>query len=113
MLAFNLKYYTDAEDLDFLMEDIKSDALFRDMENLTKAMCGIIEDFALVSFIPLNIQDTEMALKLVQQVDRGNGYSFSGLEGTEVDILQKMGLPDVDFEYNRISAVQEKYFSDD
>lgn len=57
---------------------------------LNKAICGLIEDFSLVSFVPLNIQvwfllrssnlvdillqDKDSVYKLVRIIDKANGY---------------------------------------
>jgi len=71
-------------------------------------MCEIIQDFGLVNFCTLNIQDKESVAKLVKEIDRANGYAFTGTLQVASE-LRKLNVPDLDYEYYRVAAVQEKY----
>lgn len=46
-------------------------------DRLSIALCQLVEDFNLVSFSLLNIQDKETMASLVRTIDRSNGYIFT------------------------------------
>jgi len=108
-LDFHLDFYTDVIDLrkvlQYLHEDSQSDSRFF---KLNEVISELIEDFGLVSFQPLNIQDKEDMNKLLRNIDKANGYIFGGLtSGNEsiMDIAESV----TDWEYNRVAAVEDKY----
>jgi hypothetical protein len=43
---------------------------------LTAAFCELVDDYALVSFLPLNIEDAETVGRVLAATDRANGYSY-------------------------------------
>eukprot|EP01033_Poteriospumella_lacustris_P010264 gene10264-7287_t len=43
---------------------------------LTAAFCEMVDDYALVSFLPLNIEDAETVGRVLAATDRANGYSY-------------------------------------
>ena len=53
-IDFNLDFYTEVMDLNYLHQYL--DQSSPQLVKLNKAICGLIQDFSLVSFIPLNIQ---------------------------------------------------------
>lgn len=55
-IAFNLEYYTEVLDLSYLLDHLASDPFFRHYRQLNEKLVQLIEDYSLVSFIPLNIQ---------------------------------------------------------
>jgi len=112
-LDFNLDFYTDVQDLSFLQQVLEKDKVTAKYKNLTAALSELIEDFNLVSFSTLNIEDKESVLKLLKIIDKANGYIYSGLPTMDQAKLPKLDVPDIDFEYNRVAAIQEKYMLDD
>ena len=54
--AFNLDYYTEVLDLQYLLEHLSEDPFFHKYKKLNEALVGLVEDYSLVSFIPLDIQ---------------------------------------------------------
>lgn len=54
--AFNLDYYTEVLDLGYLLEHLSDDPFFRRYKRLNEALIGLVEDYSLVSFTPLNVQ---------------------------------------------------------
>ena len=55
-LAFGLDYYTEVLDLSYLLEHLSDDPFFRKYMKLNKALVGLVEDYSLVSFLPLTVQ---------------------------------------------------------
>lgn len=64
--AFNLDYYTEVLDLSYLVDHLASDPFFRNYRRLNTKLVEVIEDYSLVSFVPLNVQ-------VMQQEERGGG----------------------------------------
>ncbi|XP_068656364.1 GPN-loop GTPase QQT1 isoform X2 [Aristolochia californica] len=109
-LAFNLEFYTDVQDLSYLQNHLDQDP--RSAKKLTKEFCDVIENFGLVNFTTLDIQDKESVGNLVKLIDKSNGYIFLGIESSAVE-FSKIAAGPTDWDYYRTFAVQEKYMKDD
>ncbi|KAH0452839.1 hypothetical protein IEQ34_017163 [Dendrobium chrysotoxum] len=69
-------------------------------KKLTKELCDVIQDFSLVNFTTLDIQDKESVGNLVKLIDKSNGYIFSGIEGSVVE-FSKIAAAPLDWDYYR------------
>jgi hypothetical protein len=60
-LAFNLDYYMDVQDLSYLVQHMErsNPRMSKRYSKLTAGLCELVEDFSLVSFAGLNIEDRE------------------------------------------------------
>jgi len=84
-MAFNLEYYLRAGDgnLESLVQklfpysDDEEHPLDASYRNFVKALSQVTEDFSLVSFVPLAIEDKDSALHALSVCDKANGFSFS------------------------------------
>lgn len=56
MPAFNLDFYTEVLDLSYLLEHLASDPFFKKFLRLNEKLAEVIQDYGLVSFVPLNVQ---------------------------------------------------------
>lgn len=74
--AFPLDYYTEVQDLSYL-----SDHLAETQPRLAR-MCAVlgelVEDFGLVAFEPLAVEDQASMLQLLGVLDRAIGYTVEG-----------------------------------
>nr|XP_009777327.1 PREDICTED: GPN-loop GTPase 2 isoform X2 [Nicotiana sylvestris] len=111
-LAFNLDFYTDVQDLSYLQYELGQDPRSAKYRKLTKELCEVIEDFGIVNFTTLDIQDKESVGNLVKLIDKTNGYVFAGIDASAVE-FSKIAVGPVDWDYYRVAAVQEKYMKDD
>ncbi|XP_009865582.1 PREDICTED: GPN-loop GTPase 2 [Apaloderma vittatum] len=107
-LAFNLDYYTEVLDLSYLVDHLASDPFFRNYRRLNEKLVEVIEDYSLVSFIPLNVQDKESMQQVMRAVDKANGYSFGDEEHRSLEALMSAAMG-ADFHFTSTLAVQEKY----
>ncbi|RHZ22872.1 hypothetical protein DYB37_004661 [Aphanomyces astaci] len=127
-LSFNLEFYTDVLDLRYLLDRLEAqdygdtyddiedeDALqpppavaarklkvrerFRKMHEV---LIEVIEDFSLVSFLPLQIEDVDSLQKVVNAIDKSNGYVY---EGKAAQVISG----DRDFQSERIGDMEERY----
>uniref|UniRef100_A0A8D0B556 GPN-loop GTPase 2 n=1 Tax=Salvator merianae TaxID=96440 RepID=A0A8D0B556_SALMN len=107
-LAFNLDYYTEVLDLSYLVDHLASDPFFKNYRRLNEKLVEVVEDYSLVSFVPLSIQDKESMQRVMQAVDKANGYSFGDLEHRNLAALMSAAVG-ADFHFTSTLSVQEKY----
>ena len=70
---YNLDYYTDVLDLEYLLEHMPDDPFTSKYRSLNTALTGLIADYSLVNFLPVTVKSREMLLAVSQQVDKANG----------------------------------------
>ncbi|KAL9103900.1 MAG: hypothetical protein Q9163_001093 [Psora crenata] len=90
-LPFNLDYYTEVQDLSYLLPHLAhehSAIRHSKFEGLNKAVIELVEDFGLVGFETLAVEDKRSMMTLLQAVDRAGGYAFGGAEGANDTVWQ-------------------------
>lgn len=109
-LAFNLDFYAEVQDLNYLVPFLEQERpVFKQgkFEDLNKAIVELIENFGLVSFETLAVEDKHSMMKLLQAIDRAGGYVFGGAEGANDTVWQvamRQGITTMD-----IRDVQERW----
>lgn len=109
-IAFNLDFYTEVQDLSYLVPQLAQESpLFAGgkFESLNRAVIDLVEDFGLVSFEPLAVEDKKSMMSLLRVLDRAVGYAFGGAEGANDSIWQvavREGIGTMD-----IRDVQERW----
>ena len=98
----------------------------RKYSKLTRGLCELVEDFSLVNFLPLAIEDKTSVQRVLAIVDKSIGYfnaggfsaaTIPGPDGTtpgngEVDERTLISHRAVGSEYERNFEVQERFFKD-
>jgi hypothetical protein len=85
-LPFNLDFYTEVQDLNYLIpalameQGASANAKF---DKLNDALIQLVEDFGLVGFETLAVEDRASMANFVRAVDRANGWVFAGARGTD------------------------------
>lgn len=117
-LPFNLDFYTEVHDLTYLLPHLEreqssgipgpataprsdADAMALDgpgegdddqptskYSALNKAIVELVQDFALVGFETLAVEDKRSMMALLRAVDRAGGYAFGGVEGANDTVWQ-------------------------
>ena len=91
-LPFNLDFYTELQDLSYLLPHLQSESPGRlgneKFEGLNKAICELVQDFQLVSFETLAVENKRSMMGLLRAVDRAGGYAFGPAEGANESIWQ-------------------------
>ncbi|KAL9024662.1 MAG: hypothetical protein Q9196_006350 [Gyalolechia fulgens] len=90
-LPFDLEYYTEAQDLSDMMPHIlEENPVMRHpkFEGLNNAVIELVEDFGLVAFETLAVEDKKSMMTLLQAIDRAGGYAFGGAEGANDTVWQ-------------------------
>ncbi|KAK8961940.1 hypothetical protein KSP40_PGU001634 [Platanthera guangdongensis] len=108
-LAYNLDFYTDVEELSYLQYHLDQDPRSSKYRKLTKGLCDVIQDFSLVNFTTLDIQDKESVGNLVKLIDKSNGFIFAGIEASVVE-FSKIAAAPLDWDYNRYPFLIAFYF---
>eukprot|EP00879_Flechtneria_rotunda_P006034 GHRR01006346.1.p1 GENE.GHRR01006346.1~~GHRR01006346.1.p1 ORF type:complete len:334 (+),score=112.45 GHRR01006346.1:132-1133(+) len=92
-LAFNLDYYTEVQDLRYLLGSMGERGFSRRFRKLSASLCELVEDYGLVSFTPLAIQDRASVERLINLVDKANGAIYAALDKQKPeDIAVPSGL---------------------
>lgn len=107
-LAFNLDFYTEVMDLSYLLDHLASDPFFKKFHHLNKKLAEVIQDYSLVSFVPLNVQDKQSMITVLRAVDKANGYCFGDLEERNLQAMMSAAVG-ADFQFDMTLGVQEKY----
>ncbi|KAF2020007.1 hypothetical protein BU24DRAFT_419597 [Aaosphaeria arxii CBS 175.79] len=107
-LPFNLDYYTEVQDLSYLLPLLNKEqtsgipgptsATTKDVAEgdepvskysaLNQAIVDLVEDFALVGFETLAVEDKKSMMILLRAIDRAGGYAFGGVEGANDTVWQ-------------------------
>ncbi|KAK2844358.1 hypothetical protein Q5P01_011017 [Channa striata] len=107
-LSFNLDFYTEVMDLTYLLDHLAADPFFKKFRHLNEKLAEVIQDYSLVSFVPLNVQDKESMIQVLRAVDKANGYCFGDLEERNLQAMMSAAVG-ADFQFNFTLGVQERY----
>lgn len=98
-LPFQLDYYTEVHDLTYLTPHLERElnsVLGRRFVRLTELIAELVEDFNLVSFEVLSVENKQAMINLLSVIDKLNGYSFGDEVGGDTiwsDATRQGGLP--------------------
>lgn len=74
--------YADDPDYQRARKIKSSSPFFRKHKRLHKLMAEIVEEFGLISFLPLDISSAESVGRVLAKIDKCNGYIFTQSSGT-------------------------------
>ncbi len=110
-LPFNLDFYTEVQDLKHLLPQLSSESpMFAPdgkFAGLNRAIVELVEEFGLVGFETLAVEDKKSMMSLLQTIDRASGYAFGGPAGANDTVWQvavREGLGKMD-----VRDVQERW----
>ncbi|KAI9821861.1 MAG: hypothetical protein M1827_002443 [Pycnora praestabilis] len=91
-LPLPLSYYAEASNLSHILRHLnhESPSLLGSSRfaALNEAIVSLVEDFSLVSFLTLAVEDKRSVMSLLQNIDRAGGYAFGGAEGANDTVWQ-------------------------
>jgi len=112
-LTFNLDFYTEVQDLDYLLPALDSErsgdlnssgdndekAELDTPENskfasLNRAIIELVQDFSLVGFETLAVEDKNSMASLLKAIDRASGYAFGTKDGAATDSVWQVAMRD-------------------
>ncbi|EAU37336.1 hypothetical protein ATEG_02374 [Aspergillus terreus NIH2624] len=109
-LPFNLDFYTEVQDLSYLLPHLEAESSRLSHEKfgaLNNAIVDLVEEFGLVAFETLAVEDKKSMMNLLRVIDRASGYVFGPAEGANDTIWQvavREGLGTMD-----VRDVQERW----
>jgi GTPase SAR1 family protein len=139
-LPFSIDYFLECQELDRLVEYLESggggsidyDAnyaddpdyqearqktrnfhFFRKYKKLHEKLAEVVNDFGLLSFLPIDISNAESVGRIVAKVDKCNGYVFSTGKSVQEDLFQcAIQADSVSSKYETIADIQERLYYD-
>ena len=84
--VFGLEFYSAVLDLTYLTDLLDEDVFTSKYKKLNEGMVSVIQDYALVSFIPLNIFDKSSLLNVLRGTDKALGYIPANTEEELMDL---------------------------
>lgn len=90
-LPFKLDFYTEVQDLKYLLpylEEETSRLSHKKFGALNNAICEMVQEFGLVAFETLAVEDKKSMTHLLQVIDRASGYAFGPAEGANDTVWQ-------------------------
>ncbi|KAL7515219.1 hypothetical protein ACHAXN_012627 [Cyclotella atomus] len=116
------KEYMDDPEYQKARQRTRNSNFYRKYRKLHHELCDLVDDFGLLSFLPLSIQDAESVGRVVARIDKCNGYVFvkdqnlqqstAGVERKEnnlQDLFSSAIVADSEWGTGVLSDVQEKY----
>jgi len=111
-LQFNLDYYTEVMDLEYLLDCFPEDNFTKKYRALNKALTGLITDYSLVNFVPITVKSKERMMAVSQLVDKANGYVFGSGEERNIRNMLGSALGGADFEWAKTGDIRAQYMGE-
>lgn len=116
-LPFNLDFYTEVQDLNYLLPHLEAESSRLTNSKfgaLNTAIIDLVEEFGLVAFETLAVEDKKSMMNLLKAIDRASGYAFGPAEGANdtvwsVAVREGMGGMDVRDVQERWLDAKEEY----
>ncbi|KAJ3407348.1 hypothetical protein CcCBS67573_g01305 [Chytriomyces confervae] len=108
-LSFKLDFYTEVQDLSYLLDTLRNDphGATPRFAKLNEAVCELVEEFGIVGYSTLCVEDKASVKRLIEQMDRANGYFAKDEE--EGSMLWAIGSSNYLKYFEEIQDVQERY----
>ncbi|KAG8312722.1 GPN-loop GTPase 2 [Homalodisca vitripennis] len=107
-LRFGLDYYTEVLDLQYLLDSLQQDPFTAKYKKLNAALVSLVEDYGLVSFLPLSVKDKQTLLRVRAATDRAGGYVYGAGEERSVQAMLACAVG-AECEADRTGSVRDKY----
>lgn len=113
-LKFGLDFYTEVLDLNYLLESINEDPFMKKYRKLNACLVDVIENFSLVSFLPLSISNPQLVKNVRAAVDKANGYVFGSGEENQRNIVALLSTAvGAQFQSEFSGTISEKFLGTD
>jgi hypothetical protein len=111
-LRFNLDYYTEVMDLDFLLEGLSDDPFLSRFKKMNEALVELVQDFSLVQFQPLTVNNKKSMAALLRIVDKAAGYLYTSSADGEVAMSEAV-FSSRPFSDSEVFRAQTEYMHND
>lgn len=111
-LHFGLDFYTEVLDLEYLLEAMNTDPFMKKYQELNARLVSVIENYSLVSFLPLSISNPQLVKNVRAAVDKANGYIFGAGEENQRNMVALLSTAvGAQFQGEFSGTVTEKFHS--
>lgn len=132
-LTFNLDFYTEVHDLEYLLPALDSERIGKPQPTaeeldetaddddheangptknkfsaLNRAIVDLVQDFSLVGFETLAVEDKHSMASLLKAIDRASGYAFGAKDGAANDSVWRVAMRDSGITMD-VRDVQERW----
>lgn len=90
-LPLSLEFYTEARSLEYMLPYLDQEQGPQNSSKFTalnEAIIELVEEYGLVGFETLAVEDRTSMLQLLRAIDRAGGYAFGASEGTDQSVWQ-------------------------
>lgn len=88
-LPLPLSFYTEARSLEHLLPYLEREqGGSKKFTKLNEAIVELVEEYGLVGFETLAVEDRSSMLQLLRAIDRASGYAFGGTDGVDESVWQ-------------------------
>jgi len=106
-LNFNIDYYTEVLDLEHLVDSMPDDPFFSSkFKKLNAAITDLVQNYSLVSFVPLSVDNKQRMMNVKNAIDKANGFTFGPEEERGMKQLLAYSA-DSNFEYAKTADIRE------
>jgi len=110
-------YYADDEEYQKVRNKTRNSPFYKKHRKLHEKVCEVVDDFGLLNFIPLDIQNAESVSRVIGRIDKCNGYLFTNgynvIEGNErmVNDLFRCAVQsdEGEWDFEKLASVQENF----
>lgn len=106
---FGLNYFCEVLDLNYLVEEFSDDPFMAKFRSLSKSIAETIENYGLVTFTPLNINDNHTIIRVLRLIDKANGYYLTDIKTQEHMERLYRDHEAADFEYCKYGKIDEEF----
>lgn len=101
--------YTDDPDYQAARRRVRTTPFFRKHEKLHKVLAEVVDEFGLLSFLPLDISDAGSVGRVLAKIDKCNGYMFVDQKMSKTEDMFRCAVQsDHASNYEAIADVKEK-----
>ncbi|KAL2313764.1 hypothetical protein POMI540_2786 [Schizosaccharomyces pombe] len=79
-LPMKLDFFTEVQDLSYLAPLLDRDKRLQRYSDLNKAICELVEDFNLISFEVVAVENKASMLRVLRKIDQAGGYAYGSTE---------------------------------
>lgn len=91
-LLFNIDFYTEVLDLDYLIEAIEGDPSMKKYHKLNAAIVSLVGGYNLVTYQLLDVNKDDSLVRLKNSIDKANGFYFGVGEQMNVNSLMACAM---------------------
>jgi hypothetical protein len=106
--------YADDEEYQTIRRRITQSAFHKKHRRLHEAVCELVDDFGLLSYVPLDIQNVQSVSRVVAKIDKCNGYIYTTMTHDNNNDMQDLFRCAVqadgnEWTFETLASVQERF----